>query len=152
MRLLRFSLTLASIVAAGLNATPANAAHCPPVGGAVACFHEGAPVFGATLYSTDVDVSPRSIVVGSLDRYAFTQAGVTVILPCVTLAAGSNPCQTAGGVYDSPIATLAVDALQPTLASGAAIATVAICEAQLTATVLGVGLSSAPALKVCGTP
>lgn len=89
-------------------------------------------------------------VVGYLDVYRFTVAGVTTTLPCVTLrvAGGEvSPCAAAGGAFVSRSATLAT-VPEPGVELATA-ATVRVCNAELTATAFGFGVQSAPAYALC---
>ena len=93
-------------------------------------------------------------VAGFVDAYLFQgPAGIQVTIPCIVLVADAttvNPCALAGGTFVSRTLTL-VDQVadEQTVAGGPVVATVRVCQATLTATVLGFGVNSAPAFTLC---
>jgi len=130
----------------------AEGATCPPVApGVIACLDAGTEVRQVDVHEPGSGTSHQ--VVGSVDLYRFQlPGGVTVTLPCVTLSVdggATSPCVDAGGLFVSVVATL-VDrtVAEPTLV-GDVVAAARVCNAELTLTVLGAGVSSAPALVLC---
>jgi hypothetical protein len=89
-------------------------------------------------------------IAAHVDSYRFTVGSTSTTLPCVTLVVDGgeiSPCAAAGGVFVSRVATLLN---QPEPGVGiTTIATVRICHAELTATVLGFGVQSAQAYALC---
>ena len=102
----------------------------------------------------DVEEGPQHHVAGYVHAYRFRLPdGSTVTLPCVVLnvdATASNACSSAGGEFAFTMQTL-VDstATEPKVVPGDVIAYVGICEAELEATVNGVGVNSVRTLAPC---
>ena len=102
-----------------------------------------------------VGTSPTGIehdVAGYVDLYRFVVAEVTTTLPCVRLLVDSvapDVCQAAGGTFVSRLATLVETAVEEPGIETVPVETVAVCNAELTATVSGVGINSAAAYTTC---
>lgn len=115
----------------------------------------GAPTFEYDVYQQEaVPAGATHRVAGWVDVYGFPipVVGGTAHVPCVVLVADSdaNPCGEAGGTFESRLLTL-VDRTEQerTVANGPYVTTIRVCEAWLTATVLGVGVSGVPIRTVC---
>jgi hypothetical protein len=127
---------------------------CPPIAdGVVVCLTPGSVAGQYQLGAVSASATgPLHHVAGHVDLYRFIVADVTTTLPCVLLVADSgatNPCQTAGGTFVSRTATLFdTTAAEPALSS-LPLATVTVCNAVLTATVIDIGINSAPAFVLC---
>lgn len=91
--------------------------------------------------------------VGWVENFRFDVEGVIVTVPCVVLVVNGSPvspCATAGGEVRDRIATLTVPPLPgATVVPGTEIEIANVCEAELTASVNGIGVNSAPAFTVC---
>lgn len=115
----------------------------PTAPGVVACLEPGA--FYQSFGSAG---SPGASLAGYVDLYRFVLPGdVTTNVPCIALKEGStfaNPCATLGGTFLSRQSTLFE--LDPASSGPGA---VRICRAELTATVMGAGIQSAPAYAPC---
>lgn len=117
---------------------------CPPLQpGVVVCLQPGE-------FYTSLRVAgagPGADVAGYVDLYRITVGDVVTTLPCVVLKSGStavDPCAAAGGVFVGRQSTLVeadLDATGPGVVS--------VCKAELTATVMGIGVDSAPAYALC---
>lgn len=95
------------------------------------------------------DAGPGHHIAGFVDRYAFALPdGAVAHVPCVALladAADINPCVLAGGTFEERVLPLIErDANEPTTSDD-----VKICEAKLTATVLGFGLEGVSFVALC---
>lgn len=116
----------------------------------------GAPWFTHDAYlPTAVPSGPAHRVAGWVDVYAFPipVVGGTAHVPCVVLVADSSTadaCALAGGTFESRLLAL-VDRTEQErdLENGAYVTTVRVCDARLTATVLGIGVSNVPVNTLC---
>lgn len=116
----------------------------------VVCLQAGRVILEEPVYLVGV-VGGDDRIVGYLDTYHFTFFGVGANVPCVTLLVGGvehSPCRDAGGAFVSRGPTL-VDQAEPEVVPSGPVVTVRVCEAELTATALGFGVTSAPAYTVC---
>lgn len=122
--------------------------------GVVVCLTTGSEVQRVTVFQGTTVPGPSYHVVGYVDLYRFSfPTGTIAVLPCVRLgvdASTVNPCQTAGGTFVNTALTLTDTTLtQPNPVIGGAIASVAVCNATLQATVDGIGIESTPAFTLC---
>ena len=126
-------------------------AECPAVVGVAVCLEPGdVEVTRVTPYSYDLSITPVHTVLGWIDLYDFNVGGVNARLACVTLASmATNACERAGGTFYQRVSALAVDAPVPAIEPAGPITTVGICEAELVATVLDIGVTGAPAYAIC---
>lgn len=120
------------------------------------CVHlaTGTLVEERTVYDVTTTPVATHTVGGWLDAYRFPlPTGGSAVVPCVVLSANTrdaNPCETAGGTFVSRAATLVTRSVtQPAPIQGAALATVRVCNATLTATVGGFGLENVPVYSTC---
>lgn len=107
-----------------------------------------------TVYGVTTTPVATHTVGGWVDAYRFPlPTGGSAVVPCVVLAVNAtdgNPCETAGGTFVSRAATLVTQSVdQPAPVQGAALATVRVCDATLTATVNGFGIEDVPVYSVC---
>ena len=124
---------------------------CPTsiASGVVACVSQGALV--TRLGVPSVTDGVQHDVYAFLDLYRYLVGDVSVTIPCVTLAADAsevNPCEALGGARQSRTPLQHIDVDEPS-AGPTPLVSVGVCEAELTATVLSVGVNSAPALIAC---
>lgn len=114
------------------------------------CFSTGAEIDRVTV--GNVTNTPDVVVRGYLDVYRFTVANVSVNAPCVVLGVDStetpSPCATLGGDFVSRTTLVSLPVDVPSL-GGPEIVSIGLCEAELTATVLGIGISSAEVVTTC---
>lgn len=128
---------------------------CGTLGPVCVRIDHGAPAFEYDVYRQEaVPSGAAHRVAGWVSIYAFPipVVGGTAHVPCVVLVADSdvNPCEEAGGTFESRLLTL-VDRTEQerSVANGSYLTTIRVCEAWLTATVLGVGVSDVPISTVC---
>lgn len=129
---------------------------CPEVAGQPVC---AAIVPGDVVHKVDIaNVGTYDAltvtVVGSVEIYQFAlPTGGFANIPCVVLTLNGstrNPCQDAGGVYRSTIADLIERTEKvPLVRPEGLLASVTVCEAQVTLTVGGIGVEQIPALTIC---
>ncbi|HEX7167934.1 MAG TPA: hypothetical protein VF230_13235 [Acidimicrobiales bacterium] len=136
---------------AGCTGIADNSESCATsvVEGVVACLSTGTEV--TRLSIQNVVPGSEYDVAAYVDLYRFTVAGNVVTLPCVRLVADGvdvNPCALLGGTYVSTSYAL-VQTFDDPIPADDPIATVGVCNAELTATVLGIGVTSAQAYTVC---
>jgi hypothetical protein len=127
---------------------------CTDVAGVEVCVGISTGTRGETVvvYEPTVGTGDALPVVAYVDLYNVTLPGGGVVsVPCVQLAVTTvtaNPCAEAGGTWTERRLVLAAPGL-PTVGQGAPLATAAICEAELEATVDGVGVRSFPLVTLC---
>jgi hypothetical protein len=131
-----------------------ESADCPPVAGVTVCLTptgpSDLPPLQVQLY--DPVITPGPKVVAYLETYRFTVGPVGLALPCVRLAVDTtttSACALAGGTLTNSIPLAEAETVEPGIQPGAVLASVRVCNAELTATALGFGVTSAPALTVC---
>lgn len=122
--------------------------------GVVACLEPGAVFLSQPVGVVSAQPTTGHRVVGRVALYAFPlPTGGTVTVPCVVLTAGTatlDPCGAADGQPGSPVATLVdTTVYEQSLVPAAPLATVRVCHATLTVTVLGAGINDVPAYALC---
>lgn len=128
---------------------------CETVAGiASACISVGQEVLSRELRLISIEPGANHAVQGYVDGYRFLVPGVgSVVVPCVVLIMDgitANPCADAGGSFNHRAATLVEDTYaEPNPIDGAAVTTVAICEAEVAVLALEFGVDSFPALAPC---
>ena len=127
---------------------------CPPVAlGVVACLTPGSVYLSQAVFLVSPQPTTSHDVVGYVAGYEFTlPTNIRVTLPCVVLTVDSttDPCRAAGGVPGATVASLVDTTVSEYgVAFGPTLTTVRVCNAALTATVLGLGVNSAPAFTLC---
>jgi hypothetical protein len=114
----------------------------------------GAEIERVTVREPVVGFTDGPGVVGRVEQWRLPlPTGGSVLLPCVVLTVdgqGSNGCSLLGASYVSTVSVLVNDDVPiPTAGFGDVLATVGLCEAQLTATVVGFGVEDVPAVTLC---
>ena len=120
--------------------------------GVILCLTPGNEFVVQQAYVAGIGQGPMHTLVGHVELYRFVVAGVAFTIPCVRLVADgteSDPCGVAGGTYVSTVADLHAPPVRETWPYLLPVTTVGVCHAELTATVLGIGLNSVPAYALC---
>lgn len=122
--------------------------------GVVVCLTTGSEIQRVNVFQATTVPGANHHIVGYVDLYRFSlPTGTVAVLPCVRLgvdASTVNPCQTSGGTFVSTTLTLTdTTVTDPDPVIGGAIASVAVCNATLQATVDGIGIESTPAYTLC---
>lgn len=123
---------------------------CPPSApGVVVCLVPGGPVLSQPVNLVTRDAAVGHTVLGYVQAYDVTVAEIELVLPCVVLVVDGSPvdpCGQAGGAPQPGSSPLVL--VDETLGEST-LATVRVCTATLTVTVLGFGVGSAPAFALC---
>jgi hypothetical protein len=124
---------------------------CPTLAGVPYCVSLTATTLQGE-YPVALPSTSGVAVAGYVDRYAFELPTGTVTLACPVLGAptAANPCELAGGTFDSRLTTLYDGpAPIPDGTLGPPVTTVRICNADLVLTVDGIGLTRQDAFTLC---
>lgn len=127
---------------------------CPPLAaGVLICMSTGSLFDEYTVSSATASLTgPDHPVAGYVDLYRFNVGGVITTLPCVNLLVdgmSANACALAGGTFVSRSTTLFSTVVEEPAVLTPPLATLRVCNAELTVVASGVGIDSAPAFTTC---
>ncbi len=129
-----------------------EAATCPPTAElVVACLDPGSLLEEYVASDAGTSGGTEHEIAGYVDQYRFHVGIVTTTLTCVRLVVDGtdvNPCATAGGTFVTRITSLVQRPAEPVIETNP-LATVRVCQAELTLTAAGNGINSAPAYALC---